>query len=84
MLGHAWTALVFVYALGEAFTLADSEAVAGSLWFSALNLILAALFAGCAIWNVSRALYILTSPRRHPSARNDAELNDGLSEEDVA
>jgi len=84
MLGHAWTTLVFVYALGEAFTLADSEAAAGSLWCSALNLILAVLFAASALWNVSRALHTLTSPRRHPSTRNDAELNDGLSEEDVA
>ena len=83
MLGRAWTTLVFVYALGEAFTLADSEAAAGSWWCSALNLTLAALFAGSALWNVSRAVHALTSPRRHPSTVNDAELNDGLSEEDV-
>jgi len=84
MLGHAWTTVVFVYALGEAFTLADSEAAAGSWWCSAFNLTLAAVFAGSALWNVSRALRTLTSPRHHPSTLNDAELNDGLSEEDVA
>jgi len=84
MLGHAWTTLVFVYALGEAFYFADSEAAAGSLWCSALNLILVALFASAAIWNVSRALHTITSPRHRPSTLNNAELNDGLSEEDVA
>jgi len=79
MLAHAWRILVFVYALGEAFYLADR---AGSWWLSALNLTLAVLFAASALWNISQAIRTLVSPRR--STINDAELNDGLSEEDVA
>ena len=82
MLAHAWRILVFVYALGEAFFLADSEAIAGSWWLSALNLTLAVLFAASALWNISQAIRTLLSPRR--STINDAELNDGLSDEDVA
>jgi len=82
MLAHAWRILVYAYALGEAFYLADTEAAVGSWWLSALNLTLAVLFACSALWNISQAIRTLLSPRR--STINDAELNDGLSEEDVA
>lgn len=85
MFQHAWRVIVFVYALGEAFYLTDAEAAAGSFLWAPVDLILATAFAGFAAWNFCLALRAAFAfAHRQPTTLNDAELNDGLSEEDVA
>ena len=82
MFQHAWRVIVFVYALGEAFTLADT---AGSILWAPVDLVLATAFTGCAAWNFCLAIRaVFVFAHRPPSNINDAELNDGLSEENAA
>jgi hypothetical protein len=85
MLIHVWRIVVFVYALSEALWLADAEAIAGSWLWASIQLILVTLFAMCAAWNFCQAIRAAFAlARRQPAPMNDAELNDGLSEEDMA
>jgi heme A synthase len=84
MFVHVWRIVVFVYALSEALWLADAEATARSWLWAPVQLILATLFAMCAAWNFCQAIRAAFAlAHRHPTPINDAELNDGLSEENV-
>jgi hypothetical protein len=85
MFERAWLIVVYVFAMGEAFALADTEAAAGSWQWAPVDLVLATLFAICAAWNFCLAIRaIFVFAHRRPTNINDAELNDGLSEENVA